>query len=158
MSYYQKQSYDVMKYFIDISLKTEFSDEFSYHTYLINQMMGAQSEIISFITKYHRILNLNDAKAYLIRVKFFLFRFIASRFFFYRSKGFQKLSINLLINKFKDVIGILKCLGLFYKELLTNSKCFENNYEMNLIIGKTIDFNLFNSNSIYFKSSSCCFY
>ncbi len=69
MSSNQKQSYDVMKYFINIYLKRDFSDEFHYHNYLINQMMGAQSEIISFIIKFHRILNLKDAEAYLIRVQ-----------------------------------------------------------------------------------------
>ena len=35
-------------------------------------MMGAQSEIIAFITKFHRILNIKDAEAYLIRVKYFI--------------------------------------------------------------------------------------
>ena len=89
MSYHQKQSYNVMKYFVDISLKTDFSDEFGYHTYLINQMMGAQSETISFITKYHRILNLNDAKAYLTRVESFLFLFIESRSSFIGRKDFK---------------------------------------------------------------------
>jgi uncharacterized protein (DUF885 family) len=70
MSSNEKKSYDVMEYFMSINSKRDFSDEFSYHNYLINQMIGAQSEIISFITKFHRILNLKDAEAYLIRVKF----------------------------------------------------------------------------------------
>jgi uncharacterized protein (DUF885 family) len=70
MSSNEKQSYDVMKYFVNINLQRDFSEEFCYHNYLINQMFGAQSEIISFITKYHRILNFKDAEAYLIRVEF----------------------------------------------------------------------------------------
>lgn len=69
MSPHQKESYDVMKYFVNLSVKRDFNPRFNYHNYLINQMMGAQSEIISFITKFHRILNLKDAEAYLLRVK-----------------------------------------------------------------------------------------
>ncbi|CAF3376662.1 unnamed protein product [Rotaria socialis] len=69
MSSAQKESFDVIDYFINMNLKREYSDEFRYHSYLINQMMGPQTEIISFIVKYHRILKLNDAEAYLIRVK-----------------------------------------------------------------------------------------
>ncbi|CAF1553140.1 unnamed protein product [Adineta steineri] len=69
MSVNERESYEVMEYFININAKRENSDEFSYHGYLINQMMGAQSEIISIITKFHRILKLNDAEAYLIRVR-----------------------------------------------------------------------------------------
>jgi uncharacterized protein (DUF885 family) len=66
----EKQSYDIIEYFLNINLQRDFSKEFCYHNYLINQMMGAQSEIISFITKFHRILNFQDAQAYLIRVRF----------------------------------------------------------------------------------------
>ncbi|CAF3562778.1 unnamed protein product [Adineta steineri] len=69
MSVNERESYKVMEYFININAKRENSNEFSYHDYLINQMMGAQSEIISIITKFHRILKLNDAEAYLIRVR-----------------------------------------------------------------------------------------
>ncbi|UJR37765.1 hypothetical protein I4U23_030458 [Adineta vaga] len=69
MSSTDKQSYEVMEYFMNLHLKQQHSNEFGYHNYLINQMMGAQSEIISFITKFHRILNLNDAEAYLIRIQ-----------------------------------------------------------------------------------------
>jgi uncharacterized protein (DUF885 family) len=57
-----------MEYFMKINIQRELSNEFSYHHYLINQMNGAQSEIVSFITKFHRILNVKDAEAYLIRV------------------------------------------------------------------------------------------
>ena len=53
---------------MNLHINLEHSERFSYHNYLINQMMGAQSETISFITKFHRILNVNDAEAYLIRV------------------------------------------------------------------------------------------
>jgi uncharacterized protein (DUF885 family) len=70
MSSHQRQSYDVMEYFMNIYLRRDLSDEFNYHHYLINQMFGAQSEIISFIIKFHRILNLKDAEAYLLRVRF----------------------------------------------------------------------------------------
>ncbi|CAF0969874.1 unnamed protein product [Adineta ricciae] len=69
MSSIDRQSYDVMEYFMNLNIKQEHSERFSYHHYLINQMMGAQSEIISFITKFHRILNVNDAEAYLLRVQ-----------------------------------------------------------------------------------------
>ena len=69
MSTNQKQSYDVMESFMNINLRRDFSEEFGYHSYLINQMMGAQSEIVSFLTKFHRILSLKDAEAYLLRVK-----------------------------------------------------------------------------------------
>lgn len=72
MSPAQKESYDVMDYFLSISLRRELSDEFCYHDYLINQMMGPQTDIISFLVKYHRIDKLRDAEAYLIRVKFCL--------------------------------------------------------------------------------------
>ncbi|CAF4527513.1 unnamed protein product [Rotaria sp. Silwood1] len=65
----QRQSYDVMEYFLNMNLKRDLSDEFDYHSYLINQMLGPQFDIISFITKYHRILKLSDAEAYLIRVQ-----------------------------------------------------------------------------------------
>ena len=68
MSVSERQSYDVMAYFLNINFRRDLSEEFSFHNYLINQMMGAQSEIISFITKFHRILNLQDAEAYLLRV------------------------------------------------------------------------------------------
>jgi uncharacterized protein (DUF885 family) len=68
MSSNQKQSFDVMEYFLNSNLQRDLSNEFSYHNYLVNQMLGAQSEIIAFITKYHRILNVKDAEAYLIRV------------------------------------------------------------------------------------------
>lgn len=87
MSTVEKESYDVMEYFMNINVTREFSQEFCYHSYLINQMMGAQSEVISFITKFHRILNLNDAKAYIIRVKqnkeIRLFLFIKAVFFLF---------------------------------------------------------------------------
>ncbi|CAF0722152.1 unnamed protein product [Adineta steineri] len=69
MSVNERESYEVMEYFMNINAKRENSDEFSYHGYLINQKMGAQLEIISIITKFHRILKLNDAEAYLIRVQ-----------------------------------------------------------------------------------------
>lgn len=69
MTIHQKQSYDVMEYFMNINAKREYSDEFCYHVYLINQMMGAQSEVVSFIIKYHRVLSLRDAEAYLLRVE-----------------------------------------------------------------------------------------
>ncbi|CAF0871445.1 unnamed protein product [Rotaria sordida] len=65
----QRESYDVMEYFLNMNLRRELSDEFDYHNYLINQMMGPQFDIISFITKFHRILKLSDAEAYLIRVQ-----------------------------------------------------------------------------------------
>ncbi|CAF4598823.1 unnamed protein product [Rotaria sp. Silwood1] len=65
----QRQSYDVMEYFLNMNLKRDLSDEFDYHNYLINQKAGPQFDIISFITKYHRILKLSDAEAYLIRVQ-----------------------------------------------------------------------------------------
>ncbi len=68
MSSNQKQSFDIMEYFLKIILQRDHSNEFSYHSYLVNQMSGAQSEIIAFITKFHRILNVKDAEAYLIRV------------------------------------------------------------------------------------------
>jgi uncharacterized protein (DUF885 family) len=64
----ERQSYDVMKYFIEQNLQRDFHDQFEYHQYLLNQFMGAQSEIISFLTKFHRISNENDAEAYLLRV------------------------------------------------------------------------------------------
>jgi len=101
MSANQKQSYDVMEYYMNISVNTEHSEEFNYHNYLINQMNGAQSEIISFITKFHRILSINDAEAYLIRVKCFIscFLILISCFVFYRYKEYQTHLINLLINK-----------------------------------------------------------
>jgi len=73
MTVHERQSYDVMEYFMNINAKRDYSDEFCYHFYLINQMMGAQSEIISFITKFHRILSFRDAQAYLLRVKIVLF-------------------------------------------------------------------------------------
>ena len=69
MSTSERQSYEVMEYFLTNNLRRDLSEEFSYHNYLVNQMMGAQSEIISFITKFHRILNLQDAEAYLLRVR-----------------------------------------------------------------------------------------
>lgn len=69
MSTSERQSFEVMEYFLTITLRRDLSEEFSYHNYLVNQMMGAQSEIISFITKFHRILNLQDAEAYLLRVR-----------------------------------------------------------------------------------------
>ena len=69
MSSVERQSFDVMKYFLNVNLRCDLSDEFSFHKYLINQMMGAQSEVISFLTKFHRIRNFNEANAYLIRVK-----------------------------------------------------------------------------------------
>jgi uncharacterized protein (DUF885 family) len=101
MSANQKQSYDIMEYYMNISVNTEHSEEFNYHHYLINQMNGAQSEIISFITKFHRILSINDAEAYLIRVECFIscFLILISSFIFYRYKEYQKHLINLLINK-----------------------------------------------------------
>lgn len=68
MSTSELQSYEVMEYFLRLHVEQEHSEEFGYHGYLINQMMGAQSEVISFITKFHRVLNLNDAEAYLFRV------------------------------------------------------------------------------------------
>lgn len=68
MSLIDRQSYEVMEYFMNLFITQEHSERFSYHHYLINQMMGAQSEIISFITKFHRILSVSDAEAYLIRV------------------------------------------------------------------------------------------
>ena len=69
MTRLEQQSFDVMEYFVQVNLKRDLSDQFEYHRYLINQFMGEQSEIISFISKYHRIINHNDAEAYLIRVR-----------------------------------------------------------------------------------------
>lgn len=69
MSSVEKQSFEVMEYFFNINLKRELSDEFCYHNYLINQMIGPQADIISFLTKFHRILNLNDARSYILRVR-----------------------------------------------------------------------------------------
>ncbi|CAF3231937.1 unnamed protein product [Rotaria sp. Silwood2] len=69
MSPDQRYSYDILEYFLNINLKRELSDEFQYHNYLINQKAGPQLDIIAFITKFHRISNLSDAEAYLIRVQ-----------------------------------------------------------------------------------------
>lgn len=69
MSINERESFQVMEYFLNNNLRRDLSQEFSYHNYLVNQMMGAQSEIISFITKFHRILNRQDAEAYLLRVR-----------------------------------------------------------------------------------------
>ncbi|CAF3274924.1 unnamed protein product [Rotaria sp. Silwood2] len=69
MSSDQRHSYDIMEYFLNMNLNRELSNEFEYHDYLINQMIGPQFDIISFITKFHRILKLSDAEAYLIRVQ-----------------------------------------------------------------------------------------
>jgi uncharacterized protein (DUF885 family) len=77
MSPTEKESYDTIQYYLNIHSQRELSEEFDFHNYLINQMMGAQSEIISFITKFHRILNFKDAQAYLIRVRFI---FISNEF------------------------------------------------------------------------------
>ncbi|CAF1385935.1 unnamed protein product [Rotaria sordida] len=69
MSPDQRQSYDILEYYLNINLNRELSNEFDYHNYLINQKSGPQFDIISFIIKFHRILKLSDAEAYLIRVQ-----------------------------------------------------------------------------------------
>ncbi len=129
MTSIERQSYDVMEYFMNLNFQRDFSEEFSYHNYLINQMNGAQSEIVSFITKFHRILNLKDAEAYLIRVNvLFCMKIISLKLiFFKRYKEYQRHLINLLNNKSKDAVKILKLLDLFFKELSMNLKHFKNN-------------------------------
>lgn len=98
MSLTQKQSYEVMEYFVEQNLKREFNDQFEYHHYLINQFMGAQSEIIAFISKYHRIENLNQAEAFLIRVRKTTTIFTSVFLFFFRMK-FQVQRISKAFNQ-----------------------------------------------------------
>ncbi|CAF1585602.1 unnamed protein product, partial [Didymodactylos carnosus] len=69
MSSSQRLSYNVLEYFTNESLNRQLSETFFCHHYLINQLFGAQTEIIALLTKYHRIKNIKEAEAYLLRVQ-----------------------------------------------------------------------------------------
>lgn len=64
----QKTTYDYFRYSVEQELAGEI---FRYHDYPVNQMFGKHSDIVTLMTNKHRINSIEDARAYISRLKDF---------------------------------------------------------------------------------------
>lgn len=122
-----------MKSYID-------SEAFFYHGYPVNQMFGIQSGLPTFLTRFHKLRNKSDIKAYITRLEGFKIKFdqvleglkireqkgiIPPKFVIERvldqMKGFVGNGVenNILYTNFKDKVAKIEGLSAEEKEAYT---------------------------------------
>ncbi len=64
----QKINVDILKWYLEDEMEWY---KYRFHTYIVNHMFGFHNQLISLMTEYHRIEDINDVKDYIKRLRKF---------------------------------------------------------------------------------------